>query len=62
MYRIQYFLANSDIMVIDINELSDQDLIMAYKYSTENEKIISTSEYNIVIEGERLVLYQLNKK
>lgn len=62
MYRIRYFLSNTDIRVIDIGELSGQDLIMTYKYSLENERILESSEYGAIVEGERLILYRYNGK
>ncbi len=62
MYRIQYFLPDTDIRVIDIGEFSDQDLIMTYKYSLENEWILESSKYSAIIEGQRLILYQYNRE
>nr|WP_308628947.1 hypothetical protein [uncultured Eisenbergiella sp.] len=56
MYRIQFFLTEKKIEVIDIKEMNEQIYILVYKNSSENN-VLSKMGYKYLIEGERMILY-----
>ena len=60
MYRIQFFLPQNRIDVIDIDEFTQQEYVLVYKSSHENE-IVSKMDYEQLAEGERMILYCIEK-
>ena len=56
MYRIQFFLPEMTINAIDVEEMEQQDYVLVYKNSSENN-ILSERGYTPLVEGEKMILY-----
>ena len=56
MYRIQFFLPEMTINAIDVEEMEQQDYVLVYKNSSQNN-ILSERGYTPLVEGEKMILY-----
>lgn len=60
-YRIRFFLKDADIEVIDTKDLKKQKYIIGYKPSID-EKKMKKKGYRLVLESERMSLYERKTK